>query len=623
MRSAEMIIFSVLLMCLSVLKTTCNGTEPMVKPESIKGKSVAEIVDMMTLEEKLGQMTQVDRQFLDDINDIERYKLGSLISGGGSTPEVNTPKAWADMLAEFQKVAMETRLGIPLIYGIDAVHGHNNVVGATVIPHHIGLGATRDPDLVRKLARMTACEVRATGINWTFGPCLANSRDERWGRSYEGFSEYVDLINTLGKAEVEGFQGRDLAAPDAIAACAKHFAGDGGTVYGTGLNGRIDRGDTRLDETSFMALHVDQYRGAIEAGTATVMASFNSWNGLKCHGNKYLLTDMLRDELGFDGFVVSDWRGHEEISGDYKADLVRAINAGIDMIMVPGDSSNGGKTYHEFYAIFKESAEEGLIPMKRIDEAVTRILEVKNRMGLLDSAPLNDGSLLATVGSDAHRRLARQAVRESVVLLKNNGILPLAKNARRIVVAGRGADDIGMQCGGWTVEWQGNHGDILPGTSILKGVSAAVSKTTEIVHSRDGSSAAGADAVILVVGEDPYAEMVGDREKLALSEEDLSVIERVKTAGVPMVIVLLSGRPMIVSDVIESSNAFLAAWLPGTEGDGVTDVIFGDYAPTGKLPFSWPVSMDQIPINVGDSDYTPLYEFGFGLTYNHSTPGGA
>jgi len=604
-----------ILIVVGQLLFSCNTTEPVVKHVSVKGKSVESIVQMMTTAEKVGQMTQAERRYLIDEADIRNLYLGSLLSGGGSTPEINEPSAWADMLDRFQSVAAESRLGIPLMYGIDAVHGHNNVVGATIFPHNIGLGATGNPELAREIARITAKEVRATGINWTFDPCVANSRDERWGRAYESYGEDPALIAAMGRAQVEGYQGASLSAKDAIVACTKHYIGDGAPTWTTGENARIDRGDAQITEAELRALHLPPYQAAIQGGTATIMASYNSWNGLKLHGHKYLMTDLLKGELGFLGFIVSDWAGIDELPGDYKSDIIESINAGVDMIMVPGDTSKDGYTYRVFITKLTQAINEGSIEMSRIDDAVTRILNVKKSMGLLDAPYSNDRSFLPEVGSPEHRAVARQAVRESVVMLKNEGTLPLSKELSTIVVAGRGADNVGMQCGGWSISWQGGMGDITPGTSILDGVQASVSPSTQVVHSPDGAAASSADAVIVVVGETPYAEMHGDRDELVLSSEDIAVLNTVISSGKPMVVVLLSGRPIIITDMLENADAFLAAWLPGTEGNGISDVIFGDFAPTGKLSVSWPTDMGQIPINVGDSDYAPLFPVGYGLSY--------
>ena len=604
-----------ILIVVGQLLFSCNTTEPVVKQVSVKGKSVESIVQMMTTAEKVGQMTQAERRYLIDEADIKNLYLGSLLSGGGSTPEVNEPSAWADMLDRFQSVAAETRLGIPLMYGIDAVHGHNNVVGATLFPHNIGLGATGNPELAREIARITAREVRATGINWTFDPCVANSRDERWGRAYESYGEDPALIAALGRAQVEGYQGASLSAKDAIVACTKHYIGDGAPTWSTGENGKIDRGDAQITEAELRALHLPPYQAAIQGGTATIMASYNSWNGLKLHGHKYLMTDLLKGELGFQGFIVSDWAGIDELPGDYKSDVIESINAGVDMIMVPGDTSKDGYTYRVFITKLTQAINEGSIEMSRIDDAVTRILNVKKSMGLLDAPYSNDRSLLAGVGSPEHRAVARQAVRESVVMLKNESTLPLSKDLSNIVIAGRGADNVGMQCGGWSISWQGGMGDITPGTSILDGVQASVSSSTQVIHSPDGVAASSADAVIVVIGEAPYAEMHGDRDELVLSSEDITVLNTVISSGKPMVVVLLSGRPIIITDMLENADAFLAAWLPGTEGNGISDIIFGDFAPTGKLSASWPTDMSQIPINVGDSEYAPLFPVGYGLSY--------
>ncbi len=601
---------------LSLLLINCNTTEPPIIPEDITGKSIESIVQIMTLAEKVGQMTQAGKAYLVDEDDIKDYYLGSILSGGGSAPETNTPSGWADMVDRYQEQAAQTRLGIPLLYGIDAVHGHNNVVGATIYPHNIGLGATRNENLVRQLGQLTAKEVRATGINWTFAPCVANSRDERWGRAYESFGEDVNLIASLGAAQVEGFQGSSLFASDAVLACTKHYIGDGAPRWGTGNAGMIDRGDAQISEGELRGLHLPPYLAAMAAGTGTIMASYNSWNGVKLHGHEYLLTDVLKNELGFEGFIVSDWQGIDEIPGDYKSDIINGINAGIDMVMVPGNTRGSGHGYREFIKLLKEAVNEGSIEMSRIDDAVTRILTIKKSMGLLDSAYQNDRALMPTVGSQDHRDLARQAVRESVVMLKNDdSTLPLSKASSKIVVAGRGANNIGMQCGGWSISWQGGHGATTSGTTIFEGVQSSVSSNTEVILSENGSASSGADAVIVVVGEDPYAEMHGDRENLELSSEDLDVINTVKDSGVPMVVVLLSGRPMILNNTFEDADAFLAAWLPGTEGDGIAEVIFGDYNPSGKLPVSWPRSMSQIPINTGDLNYNPLFELGYGLTY--------
>tara|TARA_B100000424_G_C22943594_1_gene502094 strand:- start:2182 stop:4005 length:1824 start_codon:yes stop_codon:yes gene_type:complete len=594
---------------LSILLIGCTDT----KTEKLKEDNafVESLMGQMTLDEKLGQMTQVDRQFLNDISDISKYGLGSLLSGGGSTPGTNEPKAWAEMYDGYQREALKTRLQIPLIYGIDAVHGHNNVVGATIFPHNIGLGATRDPDLVEAVAKATALEVAATGIDWDFAPCLAVPDDYRWGRTYEGYSEDTDLVSQLGAAAIRGYQSSDIDNPNRVLACAKHFIGDGGVLFGTGINAMIDQGDLQINEEKLRKVHLPPFQKAIDEGVATFMAAYNSWNDLRCHANKYLLTDLLKDELGFKGFVVSDWAAIENIPGDYKSDIITSINAGIDMVMVPGAVRDGKESFQNFLKLFKESVEEGSIPMERVDDAVRRILLIKKQSGLFER-PFSDQSLLSHVGSKDHREVAREAVRKSMVLLKNkNNILPIPKSGKTIIVAGKGADDVGMQSGGWTISWQGGMGQTTNGTTILDAIKSAVDPGTVVEYTPDGTSFTG-DLAVVVVGEKPYAEMIGDRKDLKLDNEDLEVIKRFTDNDIPVVVVLLSGRPMIVTDEVGKWDGFIAAWLPGTEGTGVADVLFGDYKPTGKLSFSWPKSMNQFPIDPNDDH---LFSFGFGLSY--------
>jgi len=571
----------------------------------------------MTLEEKVGQMTQAEQEKLTDVKDIQTYFLGSLLSGGSSDPKAgNSLQAWTEMYDGYQKLALQTRLKIPILYGVDAVHGHNNVLGAVVFPHNIGLGATRDPKLVEEIARLTAEEVRATGIQWAFAPCVAVARDERWGRTYESFSEDPSLVAELGTAAVRGLQGTDLKDPLRVLACAKHYVGDGGTSWNSAPHlaaqgARLDQGDTRLSEAELRRIHLAGYPAAIAAGVGSIMPSYNSWNGEKASGSKRLLTDILKTELGFEGFLISDYNALDQLPGDRRAQVKQSINAGMDMVMVP-------EKYKEFYAALKDLAEKGEVPMARVDDAVLRILRVKIAMGLMDPArsSLADRSLQARFGSPAHREVARRAVRQSVVLLKNEKkTLPLSKTAKRIVVAGKNADDIGNQCGGWTIDWQGKSGPIVPGGTTILAALKAAAKGGEVTLSADGTGAMGADVAVVVVGEKPYAEFFGDREDLALDKDDLAAIANVKKAGIPVVVVVVSGRPLILGDALGQADAVVAAWLPGTEGQGVADVLFGDYKPTGKLSFTWPRTMAQIPINVGDAAYDPQFPFGFGLTY--------
>ena len=575
---------------------------------------VRDLLSYMTVEEKIGQMTQVDRQFLESDNDIGTYFLGSLLSGGGSTPSKNFPKAWAEMYDGFQKIALSTRLGIPIIYGIDAVHGHNNVVGATIFPHQIGLGCTNNPQLIEDVYRATAKEVAATGIDWDFAPCLAVPRDERWGRTYEGFGETPNIVKSMAAAAVRGLQTDRLDGPTSILACAKHFIGDGGTKWGTGLKEKLDQGDTQITEQELREIHLPGYLSALEAGVGTIMASYNQVNGEYCHVSKYLLTDLLKKELGFKGFLVSDWQGLEKMGDDYKSNIITSINAGMDMVMVPGNVKDGGQKYTNFISLLIESVNEGSISENRINDAVARILKIKFKMGLFER-PYSNKSLLRNVGSKEHRNIAREAVKQSLVVLKNDGVLPLSKDLGHIHVAGKNADDLGNQCGGWTISWQGESGPITKGTTIYEAIQVAVSSFTNVTYSKDGSGAKGADVGIVVIGETPYAEMEGDRESLALDKKDFAAIERIKKAGVPVVVIIVSGRPLIIADELDEWDGVIAAWLPGSEGKGVTDVIFGDYNPTGRLSVTWPRNMEQIPINFGDSNYDPLFEYGFGLSY--------
>jgi len=591
-----------------------NGKHDLASDNSAQIESkIDSIMALMTVEEKIGQMTQIDQQFLDTIQDIADYGIGSLLSGGGSHPDTNHFEAWTDLYDEYQRVALSSRLGIPLIYGIDAVHGHNNVHGATIFPHNVGLGCANDYEVCRKVSEATAVEVAATGINWNFSPCIAIAEDERWGRHYEGYSEDVEIVTNMGVASIEGYQTKTLGSSNiSVVACAKHFIGDGATEWGTGMDNqpdKIDRGNALISDSLIRAKYLPPYIAAIEAGVGTVMASFNSINGLKCHANGYLFNDLLKGELGFDGFVISDWQGIDEIPGDYKSDIINSVNAGVDMIMVPGAVIWGGEHYKTFISLFKESFDEGLIKEERIDDAVRRILRIKFRSGLMEN-PMADRSLLEKAGSEEHRAIAREAVQKSQVLLKNDNMLPLAKD-KNYLVCGSGADDIGKQCGGWTIEWQGALGDITEGTTIWEGISEQASATLSANGKTDGSF----DAAVVVIGENPYTEMEGDSDTLYLSKEDKQTIANVEALNIPYTVVLITGRPLIVTEEIEAADAFMVAWLPGTEGDGVSDVLFGDVAPSGKLSFSWPKDMDNVPVNFGDEDYDPLFKLGYGLTY--------
>ena len=582
------------------------------KTISLKAKN---LIAEMTLDEKIGQMTQVDHRYLEQKSDIKTYFLGSLLSGGGSAPDTNNPRSWVRMYNEYQDFALDTRLAIPLIYGIDAVHGHNNVYGATIFPHNIGLGCSNDEELVQKISEATAREILATGLDWTFAPCLAVSQDERWGRTFESYSEDTETVTRLGIASIKGYQGNNLNNSNSVLACAKHYVGDGSTIFGTGINGGIDRGDVLVDEKELRSKYIEPFRSAVENGVGSIMISYNSWQSKRLHGHSYLINDILKKELGFSGFVVSDWAAIDDIDEDYKTSIITAINAGIDMIMVPGKHSKKSHSYIEFINLLKKSILEGSVSINRINDAVYRILKIKYSMGLFEK-PLKDYKKLKEVGSSRNRELAREGVNKSVVILQNNNdVLPISKNIKSILVAGKHGDDLGYQCGGWTISWQGGSGNITIGTTILDGIRDNIESHSSVTFSENGDEANDHDIIIAVVGETPYAEMKGDRESLELSNKDKILIEKLIKTGKPIVLILISGRPMIITPYLEYVDAVLAAWFPGTEGIGVADLLFGDVSPSAKLSFSWPKNMGQIPINYGDKTYDPLFPLGYGLTY--------
>ena len=573
---------------------------------------VNQLVANMTLDEKVGQMTQVERKELDHISDLATYNIGSLLSGGGSAPIPNTLDAWIKMYNEYQTISMQSSSGIPMIYGIDAVHGHSNVVGAVIVPHNIGLGATWNTELVEDLSKVVANEVAATGIDWTFAPCIAVPQNEKWGRTYEGFGETAEINQMMGIASVVGLQGNDLALDNTILACAKHFIGDGGTTDG------IDQGDTEITEQVLRSLHMPAYVDAIEQGVGTIMATYNSWNGQKVHGYKYLLTDVLKTELGFEGFIISDWKGVDQVTDDYKNAIKQSINAGVDMVMVPD-------RYKTFIKHTKELVNEGQINIARINDAVKRILKQKILLGLFENPfAKNESKEINAFGSVRHRDIARQAVRESIVVLDaKNNVLPLKKDGQTIGLAGVLADDLGAQCGGWTIAWQGGNGDITDGTSILEGFNK-LTGSSNILFSKTGDFDQDIDVAVVVIGEKtPYSEGGGDRSSLNVENQDIALLKKLKSQNIPTIALLISGRPLILGEALVHSDAMIAAWYPGTEGDGVAEVLFGMYAPKGKTTHSWPNHMRQIPINVGDSDYKPLYAYKRGLTQFPTTDNSA
>ncbi|CAM8959593.1 unnamed protein product [Rhodiola kirilowii] len=585
---------------------------------------IKDLMDRLTLEEKIGQMVQIDRTVASQ-DVVKKYYIGSVLSGGGSAP---LPQAsaedWVNMVNDYQNGSLSTRLGIPMIYGIDAIHGHNNVYGATIFPHNIGLGATRDPDLVKRIGTATALEIRATGIPYTFAPCIAVCRDPRWGRCYESYSEDHKIVQAMTEI-IPGLQG-DLppnarkgvpyiAGKESVVACAKHYVGDGGTTDG------INENNTVTDFHGLLSIHMPAYYNSIIKGVSTVMVSYSSWNGEKMHANHFLLTDFLKNTLNFRGFVISDWQGLDRITSpphpNYTYSVLAGVNAGIDMIMVP-------LNYTEFIDDLTILVKSNEVPMTRIDDAVRRILRVKFTMGLFEN-PMADYSLINQLGSQEHRELAREAVRKSLVLLKNGNsaedpVLPLPKNAPKILVAGSHADNLGYQCGGWTIAWQGLSGNnITKGTTIISAIKSTVEPGTEVVYQElpdtEYVKSNNFSYAIVVVGEYPYAETAGDSLNLTIPEAGLKTIQNV-CGSVKCVVVLITGRPVVIQPYVNHMDALVAAWLPGTEGQGVADVLFGDYEFTGKLPHTWFKTVDQLPMNFGDPDYDPLFPFGFGLTTN-------
>ncbi len=603
---------------------------PKLKPAGIVTPAVEAQIDAlmakMTLEEKVGQTIQADINFIKP-EELKTYPIGSILAGGNSSPGGNeraTPDAWLKLADDYWRAALErpTNAKIPLLFGIDAVHGHSNLVGAVIFPHNVGLGAAHDPELIKKIGEVTANEMSLAGVDWTFAPTVAVARDKRWGRSYEAYSENPADVAAYSGKMVEGLQGvgggQNGIKPGHIMSTAKHFLGDGATKDGK------DQGDAQISEAELAKIHAAGYPPAIEAGALSVMVSFSSWNGVKMAGNKHIVTGALKQRMGFDGFAITDWNAQGQIPGCTNDDCPAAMNAGIDMFMAP-DSWKG------MYEHTLAEVKSGQIPMARLDDAVRRILRAKIKGGLFTlGAPLDRplAGKWANLGSDAHRAVARQAVRESLVLIKNqNHILPLKASAR-ILVTGSGANDIGKQAGGWTITWQGTgnaNSDFPNGESIWQGLQAATEKAGGIASwSENGVYKEKPDVAVVVIGEDPYAEFQGDRTNLDYQSgerSDLALIKKLKSQGVPVVTIFLSGRPLWTNPEINASDAFVAAWLPGTEGGGIADVIVGDATGKvrhdfkGKLTFSWPKFANQGPLNVGMKGYDPLFAYGYGLTY--------
>ena len=628
----------------SVTATPAAADEvlPYQNPRLPVSARVADLLGRMTMEEKVGQMAQAERaDVAEDPGQIAELGLGSILSGGGSVPADNTPEGWADMVDAFQEQALSTRLGIPLLYGVDAVHGHANLDGATVFPHNIGLGATRDARLVEEIGHITAEETRATGPQWNFAPCLCVARDDRWGRTYESFGEHPRLVARMGTI-IDGLQGRrggrDLDQPDRVLATAKHYAGDGLTSFGTGEGDyTIDQGITETSRRTFERLALAPYLPAIHRhDVGSVMPSFSSvdWtedglgNPVKMHAHDELINGVLKDDLGFDGFVISDWRAIHQIPGDLAAQVAASVNAGVDMFMEPYSGQEQG--YPDFIETLLQLVADGTVPEERIDDAVARILTAKFRLGLFEN-PFTDRTHIDEVGSAEHRQVAREAVAKSQVLLKNGGrTLPL-DDADDVYVAGSNADNIGNQAGGWTITWQGGSTNVFPGDTILDGIEAGADGS--VTFSEAASEPVPEDAHgVVVVGETPYAEGFGDvggpqwawdpgdgnvprpPKTMLLSDADTAAIETVCALAETCTVLVVSGRPMVVPpDLLRQIDALVASWLPGSEGAGVADVLFGDRPFTGRLPVTWPRSVEQQPINVGDRDYDPRYPYGWGL----------
>ncbi|KAL2898773.1 Beta-glucosidase BoGH3B [Bienertia sinuspersici] len=593
-------------------------------PNSPIEDRIKDLLSRMTLQEKLAQMTQIERNVACP-SSLKEIGIGSVLSAGGSAPfEKALSSDWADMIDNFQKLALESRLGIPIIYGVDAVHGNNNVYGATIFPHNVNLGATRDEDLAHRIGAATALEVRGSGAHYTFAPCVAVCKDPRWGRCYECYAEDTEIVRKMTSI-VSGLQGDPpkghpngypfLAGRKNVIACAKHFVGDGGTHKG------INEGNTISSYEDLERIHMAPYLDCISQGVCTVMASYSSWNGRKLHADRFLLTEVLKDKLGFKGFVISDWEGIDRLSephgADYRFCISAAVNAGIDMVMVP-------LRYEKYLEDLTYLVESKEIPLSRVDDAVERILRVKFVAGIFEH-PYTDRSLLDAVGCKLHRELAHEAVRKSAVLLKNGKdprypFLPLDRNARKILVAGTHADNLGYQCGGWTITWYGLGGRVTIGTTILDAVKEAVGDNTQLIYeefpSPDTLAREDFDFAIVAVGEAPYAEFTGDNSVLNIPFNGADVISAVADR-IPTLVIIVSGRPLVLEpQLLDTMDALVAVFLPGTEGYGVTDVLFGDYEFEGLLPVTWFKSVNQLPVNAGLNSYDPLFPLGFGLKTN-------
>ncbi|HEY0468823.1 MAG TPA: glycoside hydrolase family 3 protein, partial [Polyangiaceae bacterium] len=564
----------------------------------------ASLVAMMTLAEKAAQMVEANDPSISAAT-LTNVGLGSVLADGGFSTGSGNAAAWAQHIATLHAAARASRLHIPLLYAVDSVHGMNHARDAIIFPHNIGLGASHDPDLVERVSAAAAIETAASGVDWTFAPVIAAARDERWGRTYESFSEDPQLVGLLGARAVLGFQGHTLGEKrESVLATAKHFAGDGATNYGSSPVNLLDRGNVTLSESEFRSLAVSQYVPAIKAGVGSIMVSFSSYQGVKMSNNSAWLTTVLKHELGFEGFLISDW---DDVS---TASVTTAVNAGLDMLM---ESTSWSATQQAI----ANGVTSGAIALERVDDAVTRILRVKCGLGLFERGE-PDAALLSQVGSVEHRALAREAVQKSIVLLKNDQrVLPLSKALNKLVIAGSAANVLRKQMGGWTLDWQGSSGNSAVGTNLLTAVTSVLG-SNKVEFQASPADPANADAVLLAIGEEPYAEWAGDTADLSLSAADSALIAHYASYDVPIVVVLFSGRPLIISNELGEVSAFIAAFLPGSAGEGIADILFGDASPSAQLSMSWPKSNAQIPINAGDPDYEsdpPLFPLGFGLRY--------
>jgi beta-glucosidase len=584
------------------------------------GATVWDLVRSMTLAEKVGQMTQVELSSITP-DEVAVWAIGSVLSGGGGNPGDGSPSAWRDAVDSFVAGSRRSRLGIPILYGTDAVHGHSNVLGATIFPHNIGLGAAGNADLVRAVSRAAALETAATGARWTFAPCLAVPQDVRWGRTYEGFAQDTALVRQLGRASVEGWHGDDLPATGVLA-CAKHFVGEGAMVWNTAGNHRqpwiswwdgwgtewkIDQGDVLIDEDELRRVHLAPFIEALDAGALTVMACYGSWHGNRLHADHYLLTDVLKTELGFRGFVVSDWMAIDQLDPDFPTAVATALNAGIDMVMVPFE-------FERFVSTVLELVASGRVTEERVDDAVSRILHAKAQLGLLDGSP-NQGVPLDVIGCDTHRELARSAVSASAVVLIDNGALPIP-DATRILAAGIALDDIGIACGGWTISWTGESGPITDGSTVIDGLRRLMGHERVLYRPEGDFDGDTSPYGVVSIHELPYVEGGGDCADLTVPAEQLDLVRRVRASVDHLIVLVVSGRPLLIEPILEIADSVVACWLPGSEADGIAEALLGVAPFTGRLPVAWPRSESQVRGEAEQNLTTQAWPIGHAVSVN-------